>query len=224
MTVHLLKTLPEYFDALASQHKSFEIRYDDRRYAVDDILGLREWTGDHQDWKQDDPDPQDPDGRYTGRVLWRRVTYRTDYQQTPGYVVLAVVPCDPPSTDLRDVPRRDAASWRRDPWATVWDVLDAIVAEWSSDPVSVQCFDLRLVDRATALVAQRKRRLEGRPGTDDVGDPSWTKRELQIIDRIVGVREYCPGCGAGPRIETDRVVCPRCGRRWEGPPLATHLR
>lgn len=35
--------------------------------------------------------------------------------------------------------------------ADVWTVLDLIVAEFTSDPMSVQCFDLRLVARAKEL-------------------------------------------------------------------------
>jgi hypothetical protein len=37
--------------------------------------------------------------------------------------------------------------------ATVYEVLGLIVAEFRSDPTSVACFDRRLVDRATQLVA-----------------------------------------------------------------------
>lgn len=39
--------------------------------------------------------------------------------------------------------------------ADVWTVLDLIVAEFESDPMSVQCFDLRLVARAKALSRSR---------------------------------------------------------------------
>lgn len=38
------------------------------------------------------------------------------------------------------------------------DVLDVIVAEFESDPMSVQCFDLRVVERAKAIVGERRRR------------------------------------------------------------------
>lgn len=37
------------------------------------------------------------------------------------------------------------------------EILDLIVAEFNSDPMSVQCFDLRIVERAKLCVAQRKR-------------------------------------------------------------------
>ena len=37
-----------------------------------------------------------------------------------------------------------------------WKVLDLIVAEFESDPMSVQCFDLRIVERAKECVAKQK--------------------------------------------------------------------
>lgn len=51
--IHKLKILPEYFDAIASRKKTFELRKDDRGYKVGDILWFREWDGE----------------RYTGREL-----------------------------------------------------------------------------------------------------------------------------------------------------------
>lgn len=35
-------------------------------------------------------------------------------------------------------------------------IMDIVVAEWESDPVSVQCFDLRIVDEAKKLTAERR--------------------------------------------------------------------
>lgn len=40
--------------------------------------------------------------------------------------------------------------------ADVWTVLDLIVAEFESDPTSVQCFDGRLVRRAIELSRRHK--------------------------------------------------------------------
>jgi hypothetical protein len=36
-------------------------------------------------------------------------------------------------------------------------LLGLIVAEWKSDPMSVQCFDLRIVKEAKAVVAEYER-------------------------------------------------------------------
>jgi hypothetical protein len=44
--------------------------------------------------------------------------------------------------------------------ADVWTVLDLIVAEWTSDPTSVQCFDLRIVERAKALIDAHRKQAE----------------------------------------------------------------
>jgi hypothetical protein len=40
--------------------------------------------------------------------------------------------------------------------ADVWIILDLIVAEFESDPTSVQCFDLRIVERAIQLNREHK--------------------------------------------------------------------
>lgn len=61
MKMHDLKTWPEYFDAIISGAKLFEVRKDDRGFTVGDTLLLREWDPKHS-W-------------YTGRTVSRRVTY-----------------------------------------------------------------------------------------------------------------------------------------------------
>lgn len=38
----------------------------------------------------------------------------------------------------------------------VWELMDIICSEFQSDPMSVQCFDLRVVDEAIKLVRDRK--------------------------------------------------------------------
>ena len=35
-------------------------------------------------------------------------------------------------------------------------ILDLVVAEWNSDPMSIQCFDLRIVERAKAVMSRLK--------------------------------------------------------------------
>lgn len=37
-------------------------------------------------------------------------------------------------------------------------ILDQVVAEWKSDPMSVQCFDARIVKRAAEVVEELKKR------------------------------------------------------------------
>ncbi|TOZ05118.1 RNA-binding protein [Levilactobacillus brevis] len=73
---HELKIQPKYFNDVLMGTKTFEIRKNDRNYKVGDMLILKEWV---------------PGTRvYTGKELARKVTYITDYQQKPGYVVMAI--------------------------------------------------------------------------------------------------------------------------------------
>jgi hypothetical protein len=61
--VHRLKTWPEPFEGVRSGRKPYEIRKNDRDYAVGDVLVLEEWLP--------------ATGAYTGRRQVRRVTYMT---------------------------------------------------------------------------------------------------------------------------------------------------
>ena len=75
---HELKTWPEYFGAVLSGEKTFEIRNNDRDFQVGDVLALREWCPDI--------------GKYTGRALDVCVTYITGHEQPDGQVVMAIAP------------------------------------------------------------------------------------------------------------------------------------
>jgi hypothetical protein len=66
MTVHELKSWPEFFTAVESGEKTFELRRNDRNYQVGDVLVLREWKPNIHG---------DDEGEYTGRSCRRRVTY-----------------------------------------------------------------------------------------------------------------------------------------------------
>lgn len=72
--MHELKILPEYFEAVTSGRKKFEIRKNDRDYKVGDLLYLREWNGEN----------------FTGDSYKAEVTYITDYAQKDGYVVMGI--------------------------------------------------------------------------------------------------------------------------------------
>jgi len=75
--IHNLKILPEYFEEVCRGQKTFEIRKNDRNFKVDDLINLREWR---------------PQG-YTGQEKLVRVTCITDFEQNPGFVVMAIVQC-----------------------------------------------------------------------------------------------------------------------------------
>lgn len=74
VTVHELKILPEYFAAIVSGEKRFEIRKNDRNYQKGDILRLMKYE----------------DGNFTGDVHVSEITYITDFAQQDDYVVLGI--------------------------------------------------------------------------------------------------------------------------------------
>ena len=73
---HHIKILPEYFRAIESGEKTFEVRFNDRDYHIHDILHLQEWQ----------------DGEYTGREMAVEVTYLLDNPDycKEGFVIMAI--------------------------------------------------------------------------------------------------------------------------------------
>lgn len=79
MTVHELKTWPQYFRAVLSGEKPFEVRKeDDRKYAPGDILLLREYNPNLE--------------TFTGVRCIRLVTYTLREPQfvRDGYVIMGL--------------------------------------------------------------------------------------------------------------------------------------
>ena len=77
--IHELKIFPEYFDAVISGKKTFEIRKDDRPFKVGDLLALNEYDGQ----------------RYTGNSCLVYIDYilaAADYVRE-GMVVMSIKPC-----------------------------------------------------------------------------------------------------------------------------------
>lgn len=78
MTLHSIKVWPEYYKAIKDGIKQFEARKNDRGFAVDDILWLREWQ---------------PASKYTGRELLAFVTfvlYGPAFGIEEGYCVMSL--------------------------------------------------------------------------------------------------------------------------------------
>ena len=91
ITRHQLKTWPEFFWPVVTGEKPFEIRKNDRDFRVGDDLELLEW------------DPQAES--YSGKNGLFTVTYVTDFEQKPGYVVMGLKPAvgdRAQAKDLRD--------------------------------------------------------------------------------------------------------------------------
>ena len=69
---HHIKIESQYFESILSGEKRFEIRLNDRKYEVHDVLVMREI---------------DTMREPTGRTLTASITYMSNYEQKPGYVV-----------------------------------------------------------------------------------------------------------------------------------------
>ena len=79
MAVQHLKTWIEYFEAVLTDQKLFEVRKDDRNFKVGDILILQEWDNTKQ--------------KYTGREAHREVSYifrSRSFGVQDGYVVMSL--------------------------------------------------------------------------------------------------------------------------------------
>ena len=80
ITKHQLKTWSDFFWSVVDGNKTFEIRFNDRDYQVDDYLELMEYCPLTE--------------QYSGKKALFLVTYITDFQQKPGYVVMGIQPVD----------------------------------------------------------------------------------------------------------------------------------
>ena len=76
--IHELKIAPQWFEAVKSEKKTFEIRKADRPFEEGDYLLLREWK----------------DEAYTGRELTRKITYvfkgDGSYGLAEGFCILGI--------------------------------------------------------------------------------------------------------------------------------------
>lgn len=68
---HEIKCLPQFFKASWCGDKTFEIRYNDRRYQERDEIVLKEW----------DPKTRE----FTGREIEGFITYLTTFSQKKGW-------------------------------------------------------------------------------------------------------------------------------------------
>lgn len=78
--IHNLKIQPEYFNKVMSGEKTFEIRFNDRNYAIGDILNLYEYSSQ----------------KFSGKKITVRVVYILDHGNFPegipeGYVVMSII-------------------------------------------------------------------------------------------------------------------------------------
>lgn len=87
MTQHTIKIEDQFFDAVLSGNKTFEIRFNDRGYQKGDKVLLEEINSFHHGC--------------TGRSLRVEITYVTSYQQRDNYVVFAFKPTKNQSEEVK---------------------------------------------------------------------------------------------------------------------------
>ena len=95
--IHVRKVLPEYFEALRTGRKRFELRGErdaDEPFAAGDFLALNEWTKSETTQISADGRlyAELPCGHYTGRCLLFEILYvlRGHELQQPGTVILSL--------------------------------------------------------------------------------------------------------------------------------------
>ena len=88
MKIHELKLHYSYYDLVAGEEKTFEVRKDDRGFQVGDALHLREWI-DEKDWV--DGSAKQKEG-FTERSCIAKITCILHEHEgiTEGYVVLGI--------------------------------------------------------------------------------------------------------------------------------------
>lgn len=79
--IHALKTLPEYFEAVISGTKLFEVRKNDRNYREGDLLALNEYDNKAK--------------AYTGRSCLVYVDYvlKDEKYCKQGFAIMSIKPC-----------------------------------------------------------------------------------------------------------------------------------
>ena len=81
--LHHLKTWNEYFDAITSGQKNYEVRMNDRGFHQGDSVLLEEWNPETK--------------KYTGRTLAFKIGYVLESEQfglRSGFCVFALLPFD----------------------------------------------------------------------------------------------------------------------------------
>jgi hypothetical protein len=171
---HELKTWPEFFSAMLRGDKPFDVRQDDRGFAVGDSLWFREWCSfaDHPDG-----------GVYTGRAADASVTYVLRGGQfgiAEGYVVLGIV--SPPAARPALAPPLPGGTFAMGDHVQTIDGHQGVIAPDKPGPFERE--------RATTLCVIY----------DEGDNAAWyAPDELVLLNRVRAGdvwTAYCPNCGA----------------------------
>lgn len=98
--IHEVKCHPEYFTALETGNKTFEVRWADRQYQFGDYLAVNEFAPLTYVFGSDEERERfsraSDGGRYSGKWLLFRITYVLDDPQycKDGMVILGLARCE----------------------------------------------------------------------------------------------------------------------------------
>jgi hypothetical protein len=159
---HNLKVWPEFFHALADGSKTFEVRKNDRGFAVGDTLWLNEWIP-HGDGT----------GEYTSGQIAKVVTYMLTGPQfgiESGYSVLGLADPEPdefckmlaeqPSEPAGDVvPRSRYDSCNRD-WLDAEDRYARLMGTATAELSQARLIEERLRSELRGIISAYERRSE----------------------------------------------------------------
>ncbi len=123
--IHYLKCWPEYFREVSMGRKTFEIRRNDRDFKVGELLCCVEY------------DPQTE--RYSGFKYYFVITYITDFNQKPGFVVMGIrdllISESKPTLD-NDAELQAVKAERDSLRAALLDIIPG----WDEDGTSPNCY------------------------------------------------------------------------------------
>ncbi|WP_081089561.1 DUF3850 domain-containing protein [Achromobacter xylosoxidans] len=147
---HILKTDPEVFQAVLSGAKTFEIRLNDRGFAVGDVLGLRETKHTGAEMRAGAP------LEYTGRECQRFVSHvLTGYGLADGWCCLSfrLPHAAGESTPVADEP----------PGGTRWPVLRAMARNYTAGKHTWDALDANACEQAAEEIRHLRAALASAP-------------------------------------------------------------
>lgn len=160
MATHRLKTWPQFYEAVVSGWKLFEIRKNDRDFKLLDFLLLEEW---------------EPETRmYTGRAALAQITYITDFAQKPGFVVLGIRVSgakNTPGDNARNLGTPTSAAFaERDGEDSLPDIVEPIYDSEEQERRVKMAVILAELDRLHAAATAGEWAAEGLPGSLSIRD------------------------------------------------------
>ncbi|MDT9683339.1 DUF3850 domain-containing protein [Streptomyces sp. TRM76323] len=92
MKIHELKLDSKFWNDVRSGIKTFEIRKNDRKFKVGDVIALTMYSGTFSSYASPTVNGHDYVSQSEAPTMFYDITYITDYEQKEGYVVMSIIP------------------------------------------------------------------------------------------------------------------------------------